>query len=140
MAIEVTAVAYGRPAVDLLADQVAKVKAGEALAPVTVVVPSNYAGVAIRRALAARDGVAAVTFLTLHRLGELLGTARLAAAGRRPVSAPVIAATVRAVLAAEPGVFRPVASHPARTAAAADATPSLPAWLDGGAVADWRFP
>ena len=82
--------------------------------PVIVIVPSNYAAVAARRALAARPGgIANVTFVTLHRLAERLGAAALASAGRRPVSAPVIAAAVRAVLAETPGVFGPVADHPA---------------------------
>jgi ATP-dependent helicase/nuclease subunit B len=121
VALEVATVAYGRPAVDLLADQVAKVKGAESLAPVTVVVPSNYAGVAVRRALAASGGVAAVTFLTIHRLAERLGAARLAAADRRPVSAPVTAAAVRGVLATDPGVFEPVADHPATEEALAGA-------------------
>ena len=42
--------------------QVARAKAGEPLRPVTVVVPSNYAGVAARRALARRGGVAGLTW------------------------------------------------------------------------------
>ncbi len=58
-------------------------------------------------------GVAAVTFLTVYRLGELLGAPRLAAEGRRPVSTPVIGAALRSALAKRPGVFRPVAAHPA---------------------------
>jgi RecB family exonuclease len=98
----------------LLADQIVAAKAGDALSPVTIVVGSNYAAVAARRALAARPGgVANVTFLTLHRLAERLGASELAAGGRRPVSAPVIGATVRAVLGDAPGVFAPVADHPA---------------------------
>ncbi len=108
------AVPYGRAAADLLAGQVAEIKGGDALAPVTVLVDSNYAAVAARRALAARPGgVANVSFLTLHRWAERLGATALAAAGRRPVSAPVIGAAVRAVLDAEPGMFAPVADHPA---------------------------
>lgn len=107
-------VRYGRPAMELLSEQVTDIKAGEPLAAVTVVVSSNDAAVAARRALAARPGgVANVTFLTLHRLAERLGASSLAAAGRRPVSAPVIAAAVRGVLATAPGVFAPVADHPA---------------------------
>ncbi|MGH9183348.1 MAG: hypothetical protein ACRDZ9_05980 [Acidimicrobiales bacterium] len=114
MAFEVTTVAYGRPAVDALVAAVATAKGGDPLAPVTVVVPSNYAAVAGRRALAAiGPGVAAVSFVTLHRLAERLGGPRLAAAGRRPVSAPVIAQAVRLVLAEAPGMFAPVADHPA---------------------------
>jgi len=101
---------------------VADAKAGEPLAPVTVVVPSNHVGVASRRLLAsgalgpvcgAGPGLVAVTFLTVYRLAELLGAAGLATQGRRPVSTPVIAAALRAALAEDPGVFGPVATHPA---------------------------
>src|SRR5215213_64183 len=114
MRIRGEATAYGRAAIELLARQVDEVKAGNPLAPVTVVVASNYAAVAARRALAARPGgVANVTFLTLHRLAERLGAGRLAAAGRRPVSAPVIGAAVRVVLDDAPGAFAAVADHPA---------------------------
>ncbi len=56
-------------------------------------------------------------FLTVYRLAELLGAPRLAGAQRRPVSTPVLAAAVRAVLADAPGRFRPVAEHPATEAA-----------------------
>ncbi len=112
--VEGHATPYGREAVALLARQVLEIKGGDPLAPVTVVVVSNYVAVAARRALAARPGgIANVSFLTLHRLAERLGATTLAAAGRRPVSAPVIAAAVRGVLDDEPGVFAPVADHPA---------------------------
>jgi RecB family exonuclease len=59
------------------------------------------------------SGIAGVTFLTLYRMAELLGAPSLAAAGRRPVSTPVLAAAVRGVLAREPGRFAAVAEHPA---------------------------
>lgn len=52
----VHATAYGRPATELLGRQVDAAKGGDPLAPVTVVVASNYAAVAGRRALAARLG------------------------------------------------------------------------------------
>ena len=105
---------------------VASAKAGDPLAPVTVVVPSNHVGVATRRWLASGVGgpvagtgvgIAAVTFLTTYRLAELLGASALAAQGKRPVSTPVLAAAMRAELAAEPGLFRPVAEHPATESA-----------------------
>ncbi len=112
--IEARVTAYGRAAVEMLAAQADELKGGDRLAPVTVVVASNYVAVAARRALAARPGgIANVTFVTLHRLAERLGAAKLAGAGRRPVSAPVIAAAMRAVLDEAPGVFAPVADHPA---------------------------
>jgi ATP-dependent helicase/nuclease subunit B len=126
-----TATAYGRAAVELLAAQVAELKGCDPLAPVTVVVPSNYMAVAARRALAARPGgIANVTFLTLRRLAERLGGGQLAAAGRRPVSAPVIAAAMRAVLDEAPGVFAPVADHPATEQALVTAYPELRAVPD----------
>jgi ATP-dependent helicase/nuclease subunit B len=110
---DVHTTAYGRPAVDLLGAQVKAAKGGDPLAPVTVIVPSNYAAVSTRRALAAQPrGVANVSFLTLHRLAERVGASSLAAVGRRPLSPPVLAQAVRAVLADDPGVFAPVAEHP----------------------------
>jgi ATP-dependent helicase/nuclease subunit B len=118
--LEVLPTPYGRPALRRLRAAVAAAKAGDPLAPVTVVVPSNHVGVTARRALAAGGvgvgpgtGVAAVTFLTAYRLAELLGAPSLAAAGRRPVSTPVIAGALRRALRDDPGLFAPVADHPA---------------------------
>ncbi len=122
MAVEVHWVRYGREASQALRGAIVAAKGGDPLAPVTVVVPSNHVGVAARRLLAsgalgpvcgAGPGLVAVTFLTPYRLAELLGAPRLAAAGRRPVSTPVIAAALRAALADAPGLFGPVAAHPA---------------------------
>ena len=45
-------VAYGRPAAEALAAEIADAKGGDPLAPVTVVVPSNHVGVGTRRLLA----------------------------------------------------------------------------------------
>src|SRR3546814_1277721 len=82
MAVSVEWTGYGRSAALALRDAVATAKAGEPLAPVTVVVPSNHVGVAARRLLASGSlgavtgsgvGLAAVTFLTTYRLAELLG-------------------------------------------------------------------
>jgi ATP-dependent helicase/nuclease subunit B len=103
---------YGRPAAEVLRTRVAAAKAGDPLAPVTVVVPTNFVGVSMRRWLASSGGIAGLTLLTVYRLAELLGAPRLAATGRRPVSTPVIAAAVRRVLAYDPGIFAPVREHP----------------------------
>ena len=113
--VRVSWVRYGEPAAEALRASVAAAKQVEVLHPVTVVVPSNYVGVATRRLLAnsSEHGLVGVSFLTVYRLGELLGAARLAGSGRRPVSTPVIAAAIRAALGEDPGVFRPVATHPA---------------------------
>jgi hypothetical protein len=122
MSVEVQWVRYGRPAAEKLQATIRRAKAGEPLAPVTIVVPSNYVGVATRRLLASGSlgplcdkgiGVAAVSFVTVYRLAELLGSTRLAGGGRRPVSTPVIAAALRAALAKKPGIFAPVAAHAA---------------------------
>lgn len=120
--LDVVETTYGRPALEALARAVAAAKADEPLAPVTVVVPSNHVGVTARRMLATGSlgpitsrgtGIIGVTFLTPYRLAELLGAPGLAAARRRPVSAPVIAAALRQALRDDPGVFGPVADHPA---------------------------
>jgi len=112
--------AYGRPAAELLAAGIRDIKKDDPLRRVTVVVPTNSVGVAIRRALGRGDlkatdhgtGVVGMTFLTVYRLAELLGAPRLAAQDRRPASTPVIAAAFRRELAADPGVFSNVADHP----------------------------
>ena len=116
---------YGDAAVTALGQRVGLAKAGDALAPVTVIVPGNYAAVALRRELARRGGVAGVDFLTLYRLAERLAGPALAAAGRRPVSAPVVLQAVRAVLDEDPGVLAEVAGHPATELALATAQREL---------------
>ncbi|HET6952021.1 MAG TPA: PD-(D/E)XK nuclease family protein, partial [Acidimicrobiales bacterium] len=122
MPFAVVTTPYGRPALLALREALAAAKHGDPLAPVTVVVPANHVGVTARRLLAAGAlgrvarggaGVAAVTFLTAYRLAELLGAPALAATGRRPVSTPVVAAVVRRALREAPGMFAPVAEHPA---------------------------
>jgi hypothetical protein len=81
-------VAHGRPAGEALARAVAAAKAGRALAPVTVIVASNFAGLTARRLLGAGlvgGGIANVTFVTPFRLAELLAAApRRAAAPHQP--------------------------------------------------------
>ena len=106
-------VPHGRAGLDALVGHLAAIKATDPLEPVTVVVPTNVAGVTVRRHLGrVGNGVIGLQVLTLRRLAELLGGPALVAGGRLPVSTPVIAAAVRAELAADPGVFRAVADHP----------------------------
>ncbi|HEV7759538.1 MAG TPA: PD-(D/E)XK nuclease family protein [Acidimicrobiales bacterium] len=120
--MDVVSTPYGRPALDALARAVRAAKADEPLAPVTVVVPGNHVGVTARRALASGIagpltsrglGTIGVGYLTPYRLAELLGAPGLAATGRRPVSNPVVAAALRRALHHQPGLFGPVAEHPA---------------------------
>lgn len=142
MPIELVTTPYGRDAAAVLHERIAAAKADEPLAPVAVVVPTNSVGVATRRLLASGelgpvtargDGIVGVTFLTVYRLAELLAAPTLAAAGRRPVSTPVVAAAVRSVLARDPGVFGPVAQHPATEEALVAAHREL-GELDGDAL------
>lgn len=113
-------VRFGDPARRALAEFVAAAKARDPLAAVTVVVPSNYTGLALRRALAAGlhgspsragAGVAALDTITLAGLAERLAGASLQAAGRLPLSGLMTAAAIRSALRDHPGQFAPVAGH-----------------------------
>ncbi|MFA9430804.1 PD-(D/E)XK nuclease family protein [Egicoccus sp. AB-alg2] len=151
MGISLHTTAYGPAAEDRLRELVRAAKADDPLAPVTVVVPTNSVGVAIRRRLATGGlgavsdrgvGVAGLTLLTVYRLAELLGAPSLALAGRRPVSTPIVAAAVRGVLSKEPGLFEAVAQHPATEASLVRAHRELsdcsPAALDRLAASSRR--
>ncbi|MFT5222460.1 MAG: ATP-dependent helicase/nuclease subunit B [Glaciecola sp.] len=136
MSITLHATSYGADATRLLVQRVVAAKATSPLMPVTVVVPSNFVGISARRTLARAQpgGVIGLSILTIYRLAELLGAGALAAQGRRPVSAPIIGATIRQVLAQEPGIFHRVHDHPATETALAQAHRELseltPAALD----------
>ena len=107
---------YGPPSRAALTAVIAEAKHNDPLAPVTVVVPNNYAGLALRRALAvstlpgsSQPGLVNVRFMVLARVIELVGAPRLATRGRRPLTAPYRAEAVRAAVAANPGPFADVA-------------------------------
>jgi len=106
---------YGRAASAALAQTIVDAKNGRALAPVTVVVPSNFAGLAARRLLGSGllgvAGVANVNFVTPFRLAELLAVGQLP--GRRPLTNPVLGAAVRRALADDPRHFHQVREHQA---------------------------
>ena len=100
------------------------------MAPVTVLVPNNIAGIVARRFLARGltdegNGIAGVYFSTLPRLAELLAAPTLTAQGRRPATRPVTAAAIRGRLDADPGIFEPVANHPSTSRALAQAMTAL---------------
>ena len=114
MEIESAAVAYGPASIDLLSNQLADLKAGDPMAHVTVIVNSNAAAVATRRGLAAgQSGIANVDFGTLRTMSARLGAGRLPSAIRQPASDPLTTSAIRAALHEEPGIFQPVANHPA---------------------------
>ena len=101
---------YGPASRAVLADAIAEVKHSDPLAPVTVAVPSNYAGLALRRALAAsplpgssQPGLVNVRFMVLARVIELVGAPRMAGRGQSPLAAPYRAEAVRAAVEQNPG-------------------------------------
>lgn len=115
MALVAETTPYGRPAAAKLAELIHHLKAGDPLAPVTVVAPTNACGLASRRALAIDgEGIAAVNFIRLYDLAERLVGAKMAHRhGRRPLSDRVLSAAVRNTLAVAPGLFEATARHPA---------------------------
>src|SRR5262245_7935046 len=102
-------VAYGAPAIEALRTVVGRIKRDDPLAPVTVVVPNNLAGLVARRALAhgvgGAPGIAGLEVTTLARLAERQAAPNLAP--RRPATGPVVAAAWRAALQHDPGIFAP---------------------------------
>ena len=130
MAAKVTVTAYGAAALEALRAAVAEAKRDDAMAPVTVLVPTNIAGIVARRHLARgltpqRNGVAGIWFTTLPRLAEQLAAPTLTAQGRRPATRPITTAAIRACLDADPGVFERVAEHPSTARALARAHHAL---------------
>ena len=118
---------YGAPALEALCEVVeaARRAAGHFLAPVTVVVGEHRLAIVTRRALA-RRGLIGVDCATLRELAERLAGESLAAQGRRPASAAVLAAAVRQVLQTPAaGVFGEVRDHLATERALLDAHRTL---------------
>ncbi len=103
-----------------LAAAVGSAKRGDPLRPVTVLVPTNAAGVMCRRRLGRDVGIAAVDFVTLYRLAERLAGPALRAEQRLPVSTAVVDLAVRAVLSNHRTAFDEVAHHPSTVVALRD--------------------
>lgn len=106
-------VGYGRPAREALAAAIVAAKRGDPLAPVTVIVPTNYAGLGLRRSLAPSMPLVNVRFQVAGRAAELLGGAMLSAAGQKPLVPWLRMEAIRAALREAPGIFAEVAGHPA---------------------------
>ena len=105
-------VGFGAEAREALAQFVARAKAADPLAAVTVVVPSNYTGLSLRRELGGTSGgVAVLETLTIAELADRLGGSLLQRYGRRPVSDMAVAAAMRIALGEDPGPFGSVAGH-----------------------------
>ena len=78
-----------------------RLKAGDRLAPVTVVPPNALAGLSVRRWLAMRlGGVVNLHVLVLPRLIELIGSPTLATEGRRPLGDAFRIEAIRNVVSA----------------------------------------
>lgn len=142
--VQVTSTRYGRPALEALRREIAQVKSADSLAPVTVVAPHREAGIQARRFLAAGiggyPGFAGAQFLTPSELLSQLATPLLG--DREPLSSPVLTAAWRSVLSQDPGIFAPVAHHPATVEALSRAYRTLRGAsdraLDQMAAADQR--
>ena len=119
MSLTVSAVTAGH-AHQTLAGAVRRAKAGSPLRPVTVIVPTNAAGVAARRQLGRLGGVAAVDMITLYRLAERLAGPALRAEQRLPVSSAVVDLAVRDVLATNTTAFDDVRQHASTVVALRD--------------------
>ncbi|WP_238176697.1 PD-(D/E)XK nuclease family protein [Kribbella albertanoniae] len=110
--------AYGAAALDRLHAVVTRLKADDPMAPVTLLLPNNLAGVVARRYLAT-TGIAGLFLATLERLAEQLAASVLSP--RRPATRPIVAATWRTALSKAPGIFQDVADHPSTIQALASA-------------------
>ena len=108
-----------------MAALIADAKGADALAPVTVAVPTNTCGVMTRRALGRAGGIVGVDMVTLNRLAELIAGPELAAAGRSPMSTPVVDLAIGAVMDDDSGPFGPVATHPSTVVALREAHDEL---------------
>lgn len=134
MTTRVISTPYGRPALDALQSVVSAQKRPDKMAPVTVIVPNNLAGIVARRHLAhgLEDGLGAVAGLyltTLPRLAEQLVAHHLHP--RRPAAGPVVAAAWRRQLTRDAGRLEAVKDHPATVRALASANRELRDLSDG---------
>jgi ATP-dependent helicase/nuclease subunit B len=103
---------FGQAATRALAEQVAAAKAGDPMAPVTVVVPSAVAGVTLRRRLAADGGLVNVRFTSLPDLAAGIARATMAHQRQVPLTPVRAEAVAAAVLADRPGVLAGATGEP----------------------------
>ncbi|MBN1173557.1 MAG: PD-(D/E)XK nuclease family protein [Micromonosporaceae bacterium] len=104
---------FGAPALSALVDVLRRVRRGDPLSPVDVVVPSDIAAVSVRRAVAAAlGGVANVRFTTVPRLAARLAAPVLDRQGRPAMTRLPRGAMVRLSLLESTGpLARSVGHH-----------------------------
>ncbi|HTK67708.1 MAG TPA: PD-(D/E)XK nuclease family protein [Pseudonocardia sp.] len=133
MTTSVVVSGYGAPALEQLRLAVAWAKAADPMTQVTVLAPSNIAGVVARRHLARgsadRPGIAGIEVTTLVRLAERIAAPLLVP--RRPATRTVLAAAWRRALDESPGRFAEIAGHPATVRALVRAHADLRDLSDG---------
>ena len=110
MALVVSAQTYGLEAQAALVDTIDRFKTvngrHDPLAPVTIVVPSSLAGYQIRRSLGRRPGgMVNVQVRPLLALLELIGSASLSNAGRRPLPEIRRSEAIREIAESGPPIF-----------------------------------
>ena len=121
----------GEPAFERLRALIERAKAGDDLAPVTVVTPTSYAGLSLRRRLSRPAGLINVRFMALPRLAEYLGAPEAAKRGKTPLTPALAQAAVNAAgRRLDPGPLADVAGH-AKTQQSAARTFRLLDRLDG---------
>jgi ATP-dependent helicase/nuclease subunit B len=119
-------VGFGPPALGALAGIIRAVRAGDRLAPLSVVTPSAHVAVSVRRHLArvpatggpdgppgTGSGLVGVQWLSSAQLAELLAGPRLALDGRPPLTDLLRRAALRAALDEAPGRFEPLIGNAA---------------------------
>lgn len=110
MALNAVRARPGPVAVHWLLGRVREIQAGDALRPVTVIVPNHYVGLALQRRLAG-PGYANVRFTRLPGLAEPFGAPMLAARGLTPLTDIEEEAAIREALRLHGQGFGEVRQH-----------------------------
>ena len=103
----------GNESFEELAKLIASKKQGNPLTPVTVVTPSLYTGLFVRRQISASSGLVNVNCITMPRLAVLLGSSHLSERGKSPLTPLMEMGCIRHVStqSGSDGPLRAVSSH-----------------------------